>query len=136
MAVLWLDDIRADDLESVGGKGASLGELTGAGLPVPPGFVVTVSQGFAIGRSVAGEAELITLAVDPAAQGHGKGRKLLAAFESAAQADRLFLEVAADNRPALALYHAAGWAEAGRRPRYYPRATGGAVDALTLTKTL
>ena len=41
MAVLWLDDIRADDIESVGGKGASLGELTAAGLPVPPGFVVT-----------------------------------------------------------------------------------------------
>ncbi|MFC6951531.1 phosphoenolpyruvate synthase [Halorubellus litoreus] len=41
MAVLWLDDIRASDLERVGGKGASLGELTGAGLPVPPGFVVT-----------------------------------------------------------------------------------------------
>ncbi|WP_435345465.1 phosphoenolpyruvate synthase [Haloarchaeobius sp. HRN-SO-5] len=41
MAVLWLDDIRADDLEAVGGKGASLGELTAAGLPVPPGFVVT-----------------------------------------------------------------------------------------------
>ncbi|MHC3438446.1 phosphoenolpyruvate synthase [Natrialbaceae archaeon A-gly3] len=41
MAVLWLDEISADDLEKVGGKGASLGELTGAGLPVPPGFVVT-----------------------------------------------------------------------------------------------
>ncbi|WP_101295711.1 phosphoenolpyruvate synthase [Halegenticoccus soli] len=41
MAVLWLDDIRAADLETVGGKGASLGELTAAGLPVPPGFVVT-----------------------------------------------------------------------------------------------
>jgi len=41
MAVLWLDEIGADDLEKVGGKGASLGELTGAGLPVPPGFVVT-----------------------------------------------------------------------------------------------
>ncbi|PLK22023.1 phosphoenolpyruvate synthase [Natronobacterium gregoryi] len=41
MAVLWLDEISADDLEQVGGKGASLGELTGAGLPVPPGFVVT-----------------------------------------------------------------------------------------------
>ncbi|WP_049926425.1 phosphoenolpyruvate synthase [Halopiger goleimassiliensis] len=41
MAVLWLDEISADDLETVGGKGASLGELTGAGLPVPPGFVVT-----------------------------------------------------------------------------------------------
>ncbi len=41
MAVLWLDEIDADDVELVGGKGASLGELTGAGLPVPPGFVVT-----------------------------------------------------------------------------------------------
>ena len=41
MAVLWLEEIDADDLEDVGGKGASLGELTGAGLPVPPAFVVT-----------------------------------------------------------------------------------------------
>lgn len=41
MAVLWLDTIGSDDLGSVGGKGASLGELTGAGLPVPSGFVVT-----------------------------------------------------------------------------------------------
>ncbi|WP_416838996.1 phosphoenolpyruvate synthase [Haloferax sp. DFSO52] len=41
MAVVWLDDVRSDDLNLVGGKGASLGELTGAGLPVPPGFVVT-----------------------------------------------------------------------------------------------
>jgi len=41
MAVLWLEDVRADDLETVGGKAASLGELTAAGLPVPPAFVVT-----------------------------------------------------------------------------------------------
>ncbi|PSQ01394.1 phosphoenolpyruvate synthase [Halobacteriales archaeon QS_5_70_17] len=41
MAVLWLDEVGSDDLGAVGGKGASLGELTGAGLPVPPGFVVT-----------------------------------------------------------------------------------------------
>ncbi len=41
MAVLWLEDIDASDLESVGGKGASLGELASAGLPVPPAFVVT-----------------------------------------------------------------------------------------------
>ncbi|MFB6280479.1 MAG: phosphoenolpyruvate synthase [Haloferacaceae archaeon] len=39
--VLWLDDIGADDLDAVGGKAASLGELTAAGLPVPPAFVVT-----------------------------------------------------------------------------------------------
>ena len=41
MAVLWLDDIRGDDLETVGGKAASLGEMTSAELPVPPAFVVT-----------------------------------------------------------------------------------------------
>jgi pyruvate,water dikinase len=41
MAVLWLDEIGSDDLERVGGKAASLGELHGADLPVPPAFVVT-----------------------------------------------------------------------------------------------
>jgi pyruvate,water dikinase len=41
MAVLWLDEIDAGDVDLVGGKGASLGELTGADLPVPPGFVVS-----------------------------------------------------------------------------------------------
>ncbi len=41
MSIQWLDEIRAVDLPTVGGKAASLGELTGAGLPVPPGFVVT-----------------------------------------------------------------------------------------------
>ena len=41
MAVAWLEDVRATDLGTVGGKAASLGELTEAGLPVPPGYVVT-----------------------------------------------------------------------------------------------
>jgi len=39
--VRWFDKIRLDDAPLVGGKGANLGELTVAGLPVPPGFVVT-----------------------------------------------------------------------------------------------
>ena len=41
MSIQWLEDVRSTDIETVGGKGASLGELTAAGLPVPPGFVVT-----------------------------------------------------------------------------------------------
>ncbi len=41
MPVHWLEEIGSDDIEDVGGKGASLGELTNAGLPVPPGFVVS-----------------------------------------------------------------------------------------------
>lgn len=34
-------EISKDDVKDVGGKGASLGEMTQAGIPVPPGFVVT-----------------------------------------------------------------------------------------------
>ena len=36
-----LDGLRLRDVPRVGGKGANLGELLAAGLPVPPGFVVS-----------------------------------------------------------------------------------------------
>ncbi|HJJ39467.1 MAG TPA: phosphoenolpyruvate synthase, partial [Methanocorpusculum sp.] len=39
--ILWLAQIHNTDIPSVGGKGASLGEMTHVGLPVPPAFVVT-----------------------------------------------------------------------------------------------
>ena len=39
--VIWFEDLGKADTATVGGKGANLGELAGAGLPVPPGFVVT-----------------------------------------------------------------------------------------------
>ncbi len=39
--ILWLTEIRNTDIPSVGGKGASLGEMTHVGLPVPQAFVVT-----------------------------------------------------------------------------------------------
>lgn len=38
-----LADIRRKDLGTAGGKGANLGEMSAAGLPVPPGFVVTTN---------------------------------------------------------------------------------------------
>ncbi len=41
--VLPFNQVRAADLPRVGGKGANLGELTAAGLPVPPGFSVTTA---------------------------------------------------------------------------------------------
>ena len=67
MAIQWLDDVRSTDLETVGGKGASLGELTDAGLPVPPGFVVTAGT-YRTFIEEAGIAEELfrTLDVDPA----------------------------------------------------------------------
>ena len=39
--ILWLEEIRKEDIPAVGGKGASLGEMSSIGLPVPGGFVVT-----------------------------------------------------------------------------------------------
>jgi ribosomal-protein-alanine N-acetyltransferase len=44
----------------------------------------------------------------------------------------VFLEVSAANAAALALYRAAGFAEAGRRPGYYRTPEGAALDALVL----
>ena len=42
-AVAWFGDVGLADRPTVGGKGGSLGELTQAGISVPPGFVVTTA---------------------------------------------------------------------------------------------
>lgn len=39
--VVWFQEVDKGDVALVGGKGANLGELTQAGIPVPPGFIVT-----------------------------------------------------------------------------------------------
>ena len=39
--IKWFKEISKEDIASVGGKGANLGEMFNIGLPVPPGFVVT-----------------------------------------------------------------------------------------------
>lgn len=44
--IVWFDEIGKEDIALVGGKGANLGELTRAGIPVPPGFVVTADTYF------------------------------------------------------------------------------------------
>ena len=106
-------------------------------LATPGVFLRGDSRGFVLGRAVAGEAELLTLAVDPALRRKGLGRALLAEFERAARAagaEAAFLEVAAANAPARALYAAAGWREAGLRRGYYRLLDGGADDALVLTR--
>lgn len=41
MYIKKFSEINKDDVKEVGGKGASLGEMFNAGIPVPPGFVVT-----------------------------------------------------------------------------------------------
>ncbi len=107
-----------------------------AGVLASPGTALLLRpEGFAIGRTAAGEAELLTLAVDPARRRRGGGTALLAAFEARARdhgATEAVLEVAERNEAARALYARAGWRGAGRRPRYYCDGQ----DALVLRKTL
>ena len=42
-AILWFDEVAKEDIPTVGGKGANLGEMIKARIPVPPGFIVTVN---------------------------------------------------------------------------------------------
>lgn len=41
--IRWFDEIHAEDIPLVGGKGANLGEMARAGFPIPPGFCITAS---------------------------------------------------------------------------------------------
>ncbi|MCD6452963.1 MAG: phosphoenolpyruvate synthase [Dehalococcoidales bacterium] len=45
-AIIWFSEITRQDITTVGGKGANLGEMANAGIPVPPGFVVTAHAYF------------------------------------------------------------------------------------------
>lgn len=98
-----------------------------------------IAVGFVIGQLAADEAEIISVGVAPDWQRAGLGKLLVEGLARAAkrgEANRLFLEVAADNAAALALYRRLGFAEVGRRARYYERSGGDSVDALVLSLTL
>jgi pyruvate,water dikinase len=45
-AVVWFNEVTKQDIPLVGGKGANLGEMTNAGIPVPQGFIVTAAAYF------------------------------------------------------------------------------------------
>lgn len=90
--------------------------------------------GFSLMRVIADEAELLLIAVDPAAQHRGIGAALLddfIAFATSHGARRLHLEVR-DGNAAIALYERAGFTPAGRRRAYYRGRDGEVRDALTL----
>ncbi len=78
--------------------------------------------GCALGRIVADEAELHSIAVHPASRRKGHARALLEAFlEQCRDAGvrHVWLEVRASNHPAIALYGGRGFKASGRRPGYY-----------------
>ena len=111
-------------------------------LPMP-GVWLTLARdggevvGFAMSRTVAGEAELLLLAVARGARRRGAGAKLVRRFleDAAARgAGKMHLEVR-DGNPAIGLYSSAGFSEVGRRKDYYRGPSGEQYDALTLARS-
>jgi ribosomal-protein-alanine N-acetyltransferase len=94
--------------------------------------------GVVLWRTMADEAELLTLAVSAQHRRRGVAGALLRAVIERSRrqgARQLFLEVGVDNPGAHSLYSQAGFVEVGRRAAYYRRPTGFA-DALVLRLAL
>ena len=94
--------------------------------------------GFILVRAAADEAEILTFAVAPDHRRRGLGKLLLAAACTALRAagtNRFFLEVAADNAAAIALYHQLGFEPCGTRRAYY-HAADKTADAVVMALAL
>lgn len=114
---------RADEFESL--------------LANPHCHLTTAAHGFALWRAVADEAELLTIATHPAHRRTGIATTLMHDWMHAAStiACTAFLEVAADNVGAIALYDRCGFEEVARRPDYYQRPDTRA-DAIVMRASL
>ena len=110
--------------------------VIGLQLGLPNVFGLYDARGaMVLGRVVADESEILTIAVLPALRRQGLARTLLDLAMDRARdmgALMMFLEVAVSNHAAQALYERAGFRRVGRRARYYP----GGADALVLRADL
>lgn len=120
--------VAAADVEGWTDLGATLSDPRTVAVIDPP-------RGFAFGRVVLDEVELMLIVIAPEHRRRGEGRRLLDRFEAEAAtagATVVHLEVAASNLAARALYAAAGYAPVGLRAGYYRNGD----DAHLLTKSL
>lgn len=92
-------------------------------------------SGFVLVRVAGDEAEVLTLAVEPAARRRGLASALLATASQVAQnrgVRSLFLEVGCRNLAAITLYKRLGFIEVGRRLGYYAAPGGEPEDGLIM----
>lgn len=118
-----------------GWSAQAFGEL----LATPGTFALQSSDGFILARVAAGEAEILSIGVMPAARRTGQAQALL--FDAAAKAhaqgaSAMFLEVSQNNAAACALYGKLGFREVGRRKGYYRVPGQAPEDGLTLRAEL
>ena len=96
--------------------------------------IVASENGFIVWRTVCDEAEIITIGVRPHARGAGIATAMLTLLENEvkkAGVKKIFLEVSAENAPAIALYKKCGFIQNGHRPKYYD-----GVDAVLMKKEI
>ena len=96
--------------------------------------IIMSENGFVVWRTVADEAEIITIGVNPDARRTGIASAMLAIVEKNVKdqgVTKIFLEVSATNTPAQKLYETAGYTTVGVRPKYYD-----GVDAILMTKQI
>lgn len=95
--------------------------------------------GFVLAREVAGEAEILTIAVAEKVGRTGLGWRLMqSAIREAAErgGETMFLEVEDSNKAAIGLYRRLGFATVAERPAYYQAADGSKAAALVMRRDL
>lgn len=111
-----------------------------ASLLKSPGiFLITHTNGFALGRIAGPEAELLTIAVHPDTQNAGHGRRIIDDFlckSATLGAKDIFLEVAETNLAAITLYTRSGFHQVAERREYFKQISGPALTALIFKYTI
>lgn len=114
----WSED-DIDSMLAANGMSAWVARTRGGGTGRPLGFVIA--------RTAADEAEIITVASDPAHRRAGVGRALMEHAIRELQRDRvnrLLLEVSERNLAAIGLYRSLGFVQIGERKGYYASHSG------------
>ena len=156
MPVTVIGDVRSEDVErlaaihaasfprapwSTADLSALLRQETVFGLVVRRAnfFGTRSAVAFVLARLVAGEAEILTIAVDPAHRRRGFARQLMDHLFRRLyhdRADTLFLEVDAGNEAALALYRRLRFRKVGERKGYYAQGSVPGATALVMRADL
>ena len=102
-------------------------------------FLISEKRSFLLGMLTRFEAEILTIAVDPINRRIGIAEKLLNGFETLClneNVEKIILEVAKNNAPALMLYEKCGYKIKGERNNYYTSPEGKKITAIVMSKLI
>src|SRR3989344_6918804 len=95
--ILWFNEVGRNDIRYVGGKGANLGEMVNANIPVPNGFIVTAQAYYDFLSKTSLKQKILTelsgLDVDDSAKLHTASRNIKTAILAADMPDDLEVEI-------------------------------------------